>query len=71
MAEKNKKQNNRLAEDDQSFKEKLEKEKLIDNVPDEEMRQKLAHDEKKHKKSKNDSLTEEEFDEDMKPDQKD
>ncbi|RWZ58241.1 hypothetical protein EQV77_10175 [Halobacillus fulvus] len=63
VSEENKK---RKTERDQSFEEKFEKEKLLDNVPDEEVKKELR-DEKKGRKSKNDSVTEEEYDEDLRP----
>ncbi|QSS98670.1 hypothetical protein IMZ31_11170 [Pontibacillus sp. ALD_SL1] len=64
MANKNKQQNRKLTEDDQSFKEKKEKEGLIDGVPTEDQRQEQVEEQKKTK-SKNDSSTEELYSEDF------
>ena len=57
---------NRIAENDQSFQEKLKKEKLIDGIPDEEVK-KEEREQKKGRKSKQDSVTEEDYDEDFRP----
>ncbi|SFK20989.1 hypothetical protein SAMN04487936_10950 [Halobacillus dabanensis] len=57
---------NRLAENDQSFQEKLKKEKLEHKLPDEEIK-KEEREQKKGSKSKQDSLTEEDYDEDLRP----
>ncbi|GGD15301.1 hypothetical protein [Pontibacillus salipaludis] len=64
MANKKNQQNRKLTEDDQSFKEKKEKEGLIDGVPTEDQRQELVEEQKKTK-SKNDSSTEELYSEDF------
>ncbi|WP_345239219.1 hypothetical protein [Pontibacillus salipaludis] len=64
MANKNNQQNRKLTEDDQSFKEKKEKEGLIDGVPTEDQRQEQVEEQKKTK-SKNDSSTEELYSEDF------
>lgn len=65
MANYNKKREKKLAEDDQSFKEKKKKEKLIDNVPDEDIKLELRE-EKHGTHSKNDSSSEERYKEDFK-----
>lgn len=64
MANKKNQQNRKLTEDDQSFKEKKEKEGLIDGVPTEDQRQEQVE-ERKKTKSKNDSSTEEHYSEDF------
>ncbi|MCD5323236.1 MULTISPECIES: hypothetical protein [Pontibacillus] len=63
MAEK-KQQNRKLTENDQSFKEKKEKEGLIDGVPTEDQREEQVEEQKKTK-SKDDSSTEELYSEDF------
>ncbi|MBA2176422.1 hypothetical protein H0266_16105 [Halobacillus locisalis] len=50
----------------EDFEEKFEKEKLIDGIPDTEVR-KEKKEEKDGPHSKNDSVTEEEYDEDLRP----
>ncbi|WP_226584893.1 hypothetical protein [Halobacillus litoralis] len=60
-----KKKDKQKVENDQSFQEKLNKEKLIDGVPDEEVR-KEEREEEQGRKSKGDSITEDDYDEDLK-----
>ncbi|WP_406945643.1 hypothetical protein ACJA3J_04370 [Halobacillus sp. SY10] len=57
---------NKLSENDQSFQEKLKKERLIDGIPDEEVK-KEEREQDKGRKSKQDSVTEEDYDEDLRP----
>ncbi|MGR9047241.1 hypothetical protein ACQ4XT_01145 [Halobacillus faecis] len=57
---------NKISENDQSFQEKLKKEQLIDGIPDEEVR-KEEREQDKGRKSKQDSVTEEDYDEDLRP----
>ncbi|CDQ20483.1 hypothetical protein SAMN05192559_105255 [Halobacillus karajensis] len=57
---------NKVAENDQSFQEKLKKEHLIDGIPDEEVK-KEEREQEKGRKSKQDSVTEEDYDEDLRP----
>ncbi|GEN53561.1 hypothetical protein [Halobacillus faecis] len=57
---------NKVSENDQSFQEKLKKEQLIDGIPDEEVK-KEEREQDKGRKSKQDSVTEEDYDEDLRP----
>ncbi|MBN9655760.1 hypothetical protein J0K78_15915 [Halobacillus sp. GSS1] len=57
---------NKVSENDQSFQEKLNKEQLIDGIPDEEVK-KEEREQDKGRKSKQDSVTEENYDEDLRP----
>ncbi|MYL50910.1 hypothetical protein GLV98_15550 [Halobacillus litoralis] len=57
---------NKVSENDQSFQEKLKKEQLIDGIPDEEVK-KEEREQEKGRKSKQDSVTEEDYDEDLRP----
>ncbi|SDO41995.1 hypothetical protein [Halobacillus aidingensis] len=57
---------NKVSENDQSFQEKLKKERLIDGIPDEEVK-KEEREQDKGRKSKQDSVTEEDYDEDLRP----
>ncbi|REJ08119.1 hypothetical protein [Halobacillus trueperi] len=57
---------NKVSENDQSFQEKLKKERLIDGIPDEEVK-KEEREQNKGRKSKQDSVTEEDYDEDLRP----
>lgn len=56
----------RTHEDNESFKEKLKKEQLMDEIPDEDLK-KEEREQQKGRKSKNDSSTEEKYDEDLRP----
>ncbi|MEC3883549.1 hypothetical protein GLW00_11705 [Halobacillus litoralis] len=56
----------KISENDQSFQEKLKKEQLIDGIPDEEVK-KEEREQDKGRKSKQDSVTEEDYDEDLRP----
>ncbi|WLR47877.1 hypothetical protein LC065_00845 [Halobacillus litoralis] len=57
---------NKVSENDQSFQEKLKKERLIDGIPDEEVK-KEEREQDKGRKSKQDSVTEDDYDEDLRP----
>ncbi|MBX0359253.1 hypothetical protein [Halobacillus sp. Nhm2S1] len=57
---------NKVSENDQSFQEKLKKEQLIDGIPNEEVK-KEEREQEKGRKSKQDSVTEEDYDEDLRP----
>ncbi|MGP4060782.1 hypothetical protein [Halobacillus litoralis] len=60
------KKRNKVAENDQSFQEKLKKEQLTDEIPDEDVK-KEEREQKKGRKSKNDSSSEEKYNEDLRP----
>lgn len=61
MSDQNK---TRANKDHQSFEEKLKKEQLIDGIPMDDLK-KEEREQEKGRKSKNDSSTEEKYDEDL------